>query len=102
MIQSLVQVVSLILQQVVYRSRISITSYFFWCHCLPLLFGAQNRKIDLFGFGGICFLLKSDLSSIGCISLRTVVEKGDGSLDKEETSHDDLFDAFRMSLQSWH
>jgi hypothetical protein len=35
------------------------------------------------------------------ISLRTAVEKGDGTLDKEATSHDDLFDAFRMSLQYW-
>jgi hypothetical protein len=34
-------------------------------------------------------------------SLRTAVEKGDGTLDKEATSHDDLFDAFRMSLQYW-
>ena len=31
-------------------------------------------------------------------ALRTAVENGEGSLDKEATSHDDLFDAFRMSL----
>jgi hypothetical protein len=31
-------------------------------------------------------------------ALRTAVEKGEGTLDKEATSHDDLFDAFRMSL----
>lgn len=31
-------------------------------------------------------------------SLRTAVENGEGSLDKEALSHDDLFDAFRMSL----
>jgi hypothetical protein len=30
-------------------------------------------------------------------SLRTAVEKGEGTLDKEATSHDDLFDAFRKS-----
>ena len=30
-------------------------------------------------------------------ALRIAVEKGDGTLDKEATSHDDLFDAFRMS-----
>jgi hypothetical protein len=30
-------------------------------------------------------------------SLRTAVENGEGSLDKEATSHDDLFDSFRMS-----
>lgn len=35
-------------------------------------------------------------------ALRTAVEKGDGSLDKESTSHDDLFDSFRLSLQCWH
>ena len=31
-------------------------------------------------------------------SLCTTVENGEGILDKETTSHDDLFDAFRMSL----
>jgi hypothetical protein len=36
------------------------------------------------------------------IGLRTAVERGDGTLDKEATSHDDRFDAFRMSLQFWH
>ena len=35
-------------------------------------------------------------------SLRTALENGGGSLDKEATSHDDLFDAFRLSLQFWH
>jgi hypothetical protein len=36
------------------------------------------------------------------ISLRTAVENGEGMLDKDATSHDDLFDAFRLSLQFWH
>jgi hypothetical protein len=35
-------------------------------------------------------------------ALRTAVENGEGMLDKEATSHDDLFDAFRLSLQFWH
>lgn len=34
-------------------------------------------------------------------ALRTAVEKGEGTLDKEATSHDDLFDSFRLSLQYW-
>jgi hypothetical protein len=34
-------------------------------------------------------------------SLRTAVAD-EWSLDKEATSHDDLFDAFRLSLQFWH
>ena len=35
-------------------------------------------------------------------ALRTAVENGEGVLDKEATSHDDLMDAFRMSLLFWH
>lgn len=35
-------------------------------------------------------------------ALRTAVENGEGMLDKDATSHDDLFDAFRMSLMFWH
>jgi hypothetical protein len=32
-------------------------------------------------------------------SLRTAMENGEGLLDKEATSYDDIFDALRMSLQ---
>jgi hypothetical protein len=35
-------------------------------------------------------------------ALRTAVENGEGVLDKEATSHDDLLDAFRLSVQFWH
>jgi hypothetical protein len=35
-------------------------------------------------------------------ALRTATEKGDGTLDKEATSHDDCLDAFRLSLRFWH
>jgi hypothetical protein len=34
-------------------------------------------------------------------ALKTAVENGEGALDKEATSHDDLFDAFRLSLMHW-
>ena len=36
------------------------------------------------------------------IALRIVVENGEGSLDVNATSHDDLMDAFRSSLLFWH
>jgi hypothetical protein len=32
------------------------------------------------------------------VALRTAVEKGEGTLDKEATSHSDVLDAFRLSL----
>jgi hypothetical protein len=28
--------------------------------------------------------------------------RGEGMLDKEATSHDDLFDSFRLSLMFWY
>lgn len=34
-------------------------------------------------------------------ALRTAVENGEGYMDKEATSHDDLFDSFRLSLMFW-
>ena len=35
-------------------------------------------------------------------AFRTTVENGEGMLDKEATSHDDLMNGFRISLQFWH
>ena len=35
-------------------------------------------------------------------ALGPAVENGEGILDKDATSHDDLFDSFRLSLQFWH
>lgn len=34
-------------------------------------------------------------------ALRTAIENGEGYMDKEATSHDDLFDSFRLSLMFW-
>jgi hypothetical protein len=35
-------------------------------------------------------------------SLSPAVENGEGLLDKEATSYDDIFDAFRLSLQFYN
>jgi hypothetical protein len=32
-------------------------------------------------------------------ALRTAVENGEGKLDKEATSYDDVFDAFRLAMK---
>jgi hypothetical protein len=42
---------------------------------------------------------KSMVSSIAIPVLRTAIENGEGMLNKGATSHDDLFDAFRLSLE---
>ena len=64
---------------------------------------------------GICFAYTKKLMEYGSgvvainpqhtkliTAHRTAVEKGEGYLDKEATSHDDCLDAFRLSLQFWH
>ena len=33
-------------------------------------------------------------------ALRTAVEKGEGMLDKESTSYNDVFDAFRLAMEN--
>ena len=33
------------------------------------------------------------------ISLRTAIENGEGILDKQATSFDDVFDAFRLAMK---
>ena len=35
-------------------------------------------------------------------ALWKTVEKGGGTVDKDATSHDDLYDSFRLSLMFWH
>ena len=35
-------------------------------------------------------------------SLRTALENGEGMLERDVTSHDDLMNAFRLSLIFWH
>jgi hypothetical protein len=41
------------------------------------------------------------LSKLVVTALRTAVEDGEGTLDKEATSHDDLFNAYRMFLKCY-
>lgn len=35
-------------------------------------------------------------------ALRTAVEKGEGMLDKESTSYNDVFDAFRLAMKMYY
>jgi hypothetical protein len=48
------------------------------------------------GNGHLCIHPKFDKLIIS----RTAVER-DGKLDKDATSHNDVFDAFRLSLMCW-
>jgi hypothetical protein len=50
----------------------------------------------------ICLMHSDYRSSFDTVTaLKTAVENGEGSFDKEATSHNDLFNAFRLSLMLW-
>jgi hypothetical protein len=60
----------------------------------------QAKKLLEYGTGSVAIHPQKHSKLI--TALRTPVENGEGALDKEATSHDDLFDSFRLSLQFWH
>jgi hypothetical protein len=59
---------------------------------------AHAKRILETGNGGL--VIHPSLNKL-IVPLRTAVEKGDGSLDKDATSHCDCFDAFRLSLMRY-
>jgi hypothetical protein len=73
---------------------------------VPIHFGKEHRNMlayakKLMEYGNGVVAINPKFTKL-IIALRTAVEKGEGTLDKEATSHDDCFDAFRLSLQFWH
>ncbi len=60
---------------------------------------ADAKKIIAYNQGTIAINPRFDKL---ITSLRTAVEKGEGSLDKDATSHDDILDAFRLALQFYY
>jgi hypothetical protein len=60
---------------------------------------AHTKKLMEYGSGAVV-INPSHTKLI--TALRTAVEKGEGTLDKEATSYDDVFNSFRLSLQLWH
>jgi hypothetical protein len=57
---------------------------------------AHTKKVLEYNSGSIAINPRFDKL---ITSLRTAAENGEGLLDNEATSYDDIFDAFRMSLQ---
>ncbi len=72
---------------------------------LPIHFNQEHKHMlahtkKLMEYGGGMIAINSEHTKL-ITALRTAVEKGEGSLSKDETSHNDVFDAFRLSLQYW-
>jgi hypothetical protein len=57
-----------------------------------------KRILEIGNDGGL--LLHPSFNKL-IVALRSAVEKGEGTLDKEVTSHSDVLDAFRLSLMRY-
>jgi hypothetical protein len=74
---------------------------------VPVNFSTEHKMMlahckQILELNGGCVAIDENKHSKLITALRTAVEKGDGTLDKEATSHDDCPDGFRLSLQFWH
>jgi hypothetical protein len=88
-----------------YGSHFGLQSLIYNMFVVPIAFNKEHRNMlayakKLMEYGSGVIAINPRHTKL-ITSLRTAVEKGEGTLDKEATSHDDVFDAFRMSLQYW-
>ena len=73
---------------------------------IPVAFGEEHKDMlahckDLLEYKNGQVAIHPKFTKL-ITSLRTTVEKGEGSLDKGMTSYNDCIDAFRMSMLFWH
>jgi hypothetical protein len=89
-----------------YGSNFNLQSLVCNMFVVPIAFNKEHRNMLAYAkklmeySSGVVAISPSHTKLI--TALRTAVEKGEGTLDKEAISHDDLFDSFRLSLQFWH
>jgi hypothetical protein len=80
--------------------------YEFEMDVIPVNFSMEHKSM----LGNVKMLMERDGGYVAInpkfdkliTSLRTAVEKGEGMLDKEATSYDDIFDAFRLAMRMYY
>ena len=73
---------------------------------IPVNFSMEHKSM----LGNVKMLMERDGDYVAInpkfdkliMSLRTAVEEGEGVLDKEATSYDDVFDAFRLEMRMYY
>jgi hypothetical protein len=88
-----------------YGANFGLHSLIYNMFVVPIAFNREHRNMlayvkKLMEYGSGVVAINPKHSKL-ITALLTAVEKGEGTLDKEATSHDDVLDAFRMSLQHW-
>ena len=80
--------------------------YEYEMNVIPVNFSIEHKSM----LGNVKMLMERDGGYIAInpkfdkliTSLRTAVEKGEGALDKEVTSYNDVFDAFRLAMKMYY
>jgi hypothetical protein len=90
-----------------YGQAYELKSLMFNMFVVPVNFSTEHKKMlahckQLLELNGGCVAIDEQRHGKLITALKTAVEKGEGTLDKEAISHDDCLDAFRLSLIFWH
>ena len=80
--------------------------YEYEMNVIPVNFSMEHKSM----LGNVKMLMERDGGYVAInpkfdkliTSLRTAVEKGEGALDKEVTSYNDVFDAFRLAMRMYY
>jgi hypothetical protein len=80
--------------------------YEYEMNVIPVNFSMEHKSM----LGNVKMLMERDGGYVAInpkfdkliTSLRTAIEKGEGVLDKEATSYDDVFDAFRLATRMYY
>jgi len=89
-----------------YGTNFPLQSLIYNMFVVPIAFNKEHRNMlayakKLMEYGSGVVAIDPKHTKL-ITSLRTAAENGDGSLDKEDISHDDLFDGLRLSMMFWH
>ena len=90
-------------EEIIKECKAKKRDYEFEMNVIPVNFSMEHKSM----LGNVKMLMERDGGYVAInpkfdkliTSLRTAVEKGEGMLDKEATSYDDVFDAFRLGYE---
>jgi hypothetical protein len=93
-------------EEIIKDCKASKRDYEYDMNVTPVNFSMEHKSM----LGNVKMLMERDGGYVAInpkfdkliTSLRTAVEKGEGVLDKEATSYDDVFDAFRLATRMYY
>ena len=93
-------------EEIIKDCKASKRDYEYEMNVTPINFSMEHKSM----LGNVKMLLERDGGYVAInpkfdkliTSLRTAVEKGEGMLDKDATSYDDVFDAFRLAMKTYY